>query len=249
MHKFEIKPGSWVFVPDRDTIERGHEIRNLIHSLWTPPYYYAHFKKGGHVAALKRHVANNLFIRADIKKFFNQVNRTKITRVLSKLLSDYSLAREIACESTVVEPDSKPKAFILPFGFVQSPIIASLCLHKSRLGKYLDKLEGKGFRVSVYMDDIIISTSQSVEVAEEVFDDLKSKAILSKFELNPDKSIGPTGEISAFNINLSPGKLEITENRMSDFEKQLKDAESEYVINGVLGYIYTINTDQASGLS
>ena len=125
-HKFEIKPGRWVFVPDKAAIVRGYEIKNKISSVWKAPYYYAHFKNGGHVAALKRHLGNDLFIRADIKQFFNQVNRSKVTRALKSFTRNYLESRDIACESTVRKPDGAANEFILPFGFVQSPIIASL---------------------------------------------------------------------------------------------------------------------------
>ena len=79
-------------------------------------------------------------------------------------------------ESTVVWPNHTPKAYILPYGFVQSVIIASFCLHKSALGRYLNKLGGSGFKVSVYMDDIIVSTSLPIEQAEAALEELKSKA-------------------------------------------------------------------------
>lgn len=248
LHKFEIKPECWVFVPNSETVERGREIKNEISSLWKPPYYYAHFKNGGHVAALKRHLGNNLFIRADIKHFFNQVNRSKVTRSLNNLIKNYPVAREIACESTVIKPNGDPGEYILPFGFVQSPIVASLCLCTSALGDYLNLLEGKGFTVSVYMDDIIISTSLPYAAAQEAYVQLGLKAARSNFHLNPDKTIGPVESISVFNINLSKGSMEITKERLTDFENSLIETKNEYVVDGILGYVQTVCPKQASDL-
>lgn len=248
IHKFEVKPDSFVFVPDDQTIDRGREIKSKISSLWKPPYYYAHFRQGGHVAAIKRHLGNNLFIRADIKQFFNQVNRSKATRALYSIIGDYDQAREIACESVVAKPDSENREWILPFGFVQSPIIASLCLNKSALGSYLNKLEGNGFKVSVYMDDIIISTSLCYEAAEEILDTLRQKAARSKFDLNPDKTVGPAEQITAFNIQLTNGSIEITDERLSDFEVSLMNTGNKYVIDGILGYVRTVCPEQARDL-
>jgi hypothetical protein len=74
---------------------------------------------------------------------------------------------------------------------VQSDFIASFCLHKSVLGRYLNKLEGSGFKVSVYMEDIIVSTSLPIEQAEAALEELKSKATRSRLKMNPAKTIGP----------------------------------------------------------
>jgi hypothetical protein len=48
-------------------------------------------------------------------------------------------------------------SFVLPFGFVQSPLMAGLCLANSKLGATLARL-AKKFTVTVYVDDIVIST-------------------------------------------------------------------------------------------
>lgn len=248
VHLFEVKPDCWVFVPDENTVLRGREIKSIISSLWKPPYYYAHFKEGGHVAALKRHLGNNLFIRADIKQFFNQINRSKVTRSVNSLLKNYDLAREVSCESTVPKPGSEPKLIVLPFGFVQSPILASLCLYKSALGRFINGLEGKGFKVSVYMDDIIISTSLPYDEAQSMLETLKQKAIRSKLELNLEKTVGPVDQITAFNINLSKNRLEITDQKLTDFESRLLNTQNDYVINGILGYVKTVNPKQMVNL-
>lgn len=244
IHKFEIKPNSWVFVPDDQTAIRGREIKEVISSHWKPPYYYAHFKQGGHVSALKRHLKNNLFVQADIKQFFNQVNKSKVTRSVHSILKGYEQSREIACESTVPFPNSDPINFILPFGFVQSPILASLCLNKSALGSFLHSLPGKGYEVSVYMDDIIISSSLPLDEVSSMLEELKYKADKSKFELNQEKTHGPVDQITAFNISLSKNSLTITDDRLTEFERRLVETENEYVINGILGYIQTVNPKQ-----
>lgn len=250
IHKFELKPGCWVFVPDERTITRGNEIKNAIAAKWRAPHYYAHLRSGGHVAAIKKHLRNDLFIRADIKQFFNQVTRTRVTRALKLLFKHYSLARTFACESTVVRPDHEPLSYILPFGFVQSAIIASLCLHKSSLGQYLNRLESSGrARVSVYMDDIIISTSLPLNQAETIATELKDKASSSKFELHQDKTIGPIDSIHAFNIDISRNKMTINKDRLADFQKSLRESGSLYVREGILGYVSTVCPEQAKLLA
>ncbi|HEB57236.1 MAG TPA: hypothetical protein ENI98_13240 [Gammaproteobacteria bacterium] len=180
-HRFELKPDCWVFVPTDESLLYGKKVKNEIESKWVTPYYYSHLKAGGHITALKSHIGNNYFIRADIKQFFNSINRTRVTRELKLIFNPYKLARSIACNSIVTKPNSNGKESILPFGFVQSPIIASLCLSKSALGRYLDKLGSTGFKVTVYMDDIIISTSQSYNTAELALSNLLDRAERSRF--------------------------------------------------------------------
>jgi hypothetical protein len=150
-HKFELKPACWVFVPTEESKQHGYNLKQKIESKWRAPHYYFHLKSGGHVEALKKHLGNKYFAQADIKNFFNSISRSRVTRALNSLFKDYDLARSSACSSVVADPDSTEGEFILPFGFVQSPIIASLCLYQSALGRYLDRLVSTGFRVSVYI--------------------------------------------------------------------------------------------------
>jgi hypothetical protein len=247
--KFEIKPGTWIFVPTQETRELGEAIKSKIEGLWRPPSYYAHFAVGGHVAALKEHLQNKLFIRADIRHFFNQITRNRISRNLRLLFNSHLLAHEVACESTVRNPSINGGAYVLPFGFVQSPIIASFCLYKSALGKYLYHIRGQGFTVSVYMDDIIISTNHSIEKAQETLLQLKKKALRSRLEINPEKTFGPESRIEVFNINLENCGLEVTDNRLQDFIEKLALARSDYEIGGVLGYVKTVNEAQYHSLA
>lgn len=247
-HKFELKPGSWVFVPNDETLKRGKIIKDDIESKWKSPHYYSHLKAGGHVAALKEHIGSTYFMRADIKQFFNSINRTRITRELKKLYKNYDTARPIACESVVIRPNVPNKQFILPFGFVQSSIIASLCLYESSLGQYLNRIKSNKFRVTVYVDDIIISTSLPIEKASAAFKLLRKKAEKSGFYLNPDKTKGPVEEITAFNINLNQTGMTITDKRIAEFKDCLSTNSSRNVVNGILGYVNTVNPDQARRL-
>lgn len=74
----------------------------------------------------------------DIADFFGSVSRSRISRVLKELFP-HADARRMATVSTVQRPDDATRQ-ILPYGFIQSPLLASLALHKSGPGKYLDEL-------------------------------------------------------------------------------------------------------------
>ena len=214
--KFKIKSGVWVFVPTDESIAIGVQLKELIENCWYAPEHYYHLREGGHVRALRSHTKHKFFIHLDIKNFFGQINRSRITRSLKGYFS-YERAREIAVESTVRFPDSAETKFILPFGFVQSPIIASVCLSKSALGRYLFRLEQRsGFAVSVYMDDILVS-SDDIEELRLVLVEIEAAAEKSALPLNGKKQEGPSACVTAFNIQLSHCLLEITEDRLEEF--------------------------------
>lgn len=246
--KFKIKPYSWVFVPNKETIENGIIIKKLLESHWTSPVFYYHLRDGGHVKALKSHIKDNFFVHLDIQSFFGSINKSRVTRCLKKFCS-YQDARDIAIASTVRLPESVEKKYILPFGFVQSPVIASLCLQQSRLGKYLNELYNQnGISVSVYMDDIIISGNNSRDL-QVILEKTKNISERSKFTLNPDKEEGPSKRITAFNIELSHQLLRISDSRFESFCIDYAMTENENKRNGILGYILSVNQEQANKIS
>lgn len=204
--KFKIKEYSWVFVPTDETVENGISIKKTIEDKWQPPQYFYHLASGGHIKALHQHLNNKYFIHLDIKDFFGSINRSRITRCI-KGIAPYERAREIAIESTVRHPEFPTPKYILPFGFVQSPIIASLCLSKSALGRHLHRLsKRKEFDVSIYMDDIILSCNFPEDLNEQLVL-LEAAAIKSGLPLNKKKQEGPDTGITAFNIHISQGLL------------------------------------------
>ena len=246
-HRFEIKPGAWVFVPDETSREYGKKLKESLDAKWKVPAYYAHLRPGGHVGALKRHIRDHLFIRADIKEFFSQINLSRVTRIL-KAFMPYEQARNAAKESVVTLPHARGR-YILPFGFVQSPIIASICLQQSALGRLLDALNGKGgVTVSVYMDDIIVSTSLGSDVANSTFENLHAAADRSGFSFNRDKLIGPSDQVTAFNVELAHGRVAVTKSKLEDFAYRIITADSEHVSDGILGYTETVSREQAEDL-
>jgi len=243
-HKFEIKPDSWVFVPSDFSVQEGKNIKEQIEKKWQPSAAYYHLKAGGHVAALKSHMKNKYFLRLDIENFFGSINRSRITRTLKPYFS-YETAREIAVNSTVVIPNSFPKKYMLPFGFIQSPILASICLEKSSLGKFSNSLLGQsGVTVTIYMDDIIISTNDN-ELLMEISEKIKTVSNKSGFGINPRKQEGPSEQITAFNIKLSHKNLEISDDRMIEFLFAYKNSESYYQKKGIASYVGTVNPLQA----
>lgn len=245
--KFEIKPGKWVFVPTEETVEIGRDIKAEIQNRWKPPSYFFHLKKGGHVAALKTHMRHSCFIHLDIQDFFGSINRTRVTRCLKGLYS-YSEARDIANASTVLLPNMTERRFILPYGFVQSMILAALCFQNSALGSYLKLLSRcEDIAVSLYVDDIVISMRTDAS-AEEILRNAMAAADKSGFKLNPTKQEGPAKRISAFNIELSQNSLVIRAERQLEFLEALRASTNEHQREGILGYVGSVNAGQAQQL-
>ncbi len=248
--KFQLKPGKWVFVPTREMVALGKEIKRAIEKRWTPPTYFYHLRAGGHVLALRSHLRNSMFLRLDIQDFFGSINRTRVTRCLKPNFG-YAKAREWANASTVVNPE-KAKQFIVPFGFVQSPIIASLCLHESALGRYLAKLrKNKNFAISVYVDDIIVSCKENEVDAlnNQILSSLEQAAQRSRFVLSAGKMQGPAPAISVFNIDLAHASMRVEEGRMEEFLLALKKSNSEFERAGILAYVTSVNADQGSDIA
>ena len=209
----------------------------------TPPHYYYHLKSGGHVAALRSHLNHSIFLKFDIKNFFGSINKTRVTRCLKKLFN-YAQAREMANASTVYYPAGDIKYTILPFGFVQSPILASICLQQSSLGIFIDKLsKNNEVAVSIYVDDIIISTDN--DLSKSIFNQIKNEAERARFFLNDEKEEGPTNQVSAFNVEISNTLLQIKSARMEKFAEVFKNSENPSQREGILSYINSINSDQA----
>jgi hypothetical protein len=218
------------------------EIKRRIAALWHAPEYYYHLRKGGHVAAIQSHLGNSRFIRFDIQDFFGSINRTRVTRCLKSLIP-YSEARAWANSSTVRDPVFKGKTH-LPYGFVQSQMLASICLYRSALGKYLHRIHGKkGVVVSVYVDDVIVSACD-VDELKAVYGQIQVASSRSRLKLSPDKSAAPSPQVSAFNIILSEASMSISSARLAEFSAVLADGAGDSQRRGILSYVKSICPSQ-----
>lgn len=245
--KFAKKPGKWIFVPTPYAVKKGKEIKRAVEKSWKPPLYYFHLRSGGHVEALRSHFEHNNFLRIDIKDFFGSINRTRVTRCLKDRFS-YAVARSYANESTVKDPVTANRT-VVPFGFVQSQIISAVCLSQSALGVCLDKLAlNPAIALTVYVDDIIVSTSDSA-LLDQVLKDIQAAAEKAHFVLNANKQEGPAAAIKAFNIVLTKGSMEIEADRFKQFEEALKTATSENQRAGIKSYVASVNAGQGLAIS
>jgi hypothetical protein len=238
--RFELKPGKWVYVPTDASRAEGLKIQALLYQIWTIPFYHYHLRNGGHLEAARVHLKNRYFAAFDLKDFFESISASRITRCLKGPLGDVA-ARNIALASTVLTVERKQKH--LPFGFIQSPLIASICLNESSLGLQLSRINAlKGVEVSVYMDDVIISSCKKRTLVR-VYKLLLSAALKSHLLISQNKLQRPSKGISVFNIELKYCHSQLTKVRNSELLQKALDEENPESIKAILSYI-----DQANNL-
>ncbi|MFA0615742.1 reverse transcriptase domain-containing protein [Vibrio splendidus] len=243
-NRFEIKPGRWVYNPTQESRVTGQKIITLLNKSWKKPQNYYHLRNGGHVEALAIHLDNQFFATIDISDFFGHISRSRITRALKPIVG-YEAARKIAKLSTIKASADYAHSHHLPYGFNQSPILASICLLDSTLGKYLETANNNhDITVSVYMDDIVIS-SQSEGLLTKTFDQIFIAAKKSHFVLNEQKTKPVAKQTEAFNIVITHGDMKIEYDRLVKFQHAYSGSHSEHQRHGIGSYVGSVNKKQA----
>lgn len=245
--KNRLHLGKYICVPNAETKEYGNNLVIKIKRKWVPPAYFYHWQRGGHVCAVKLHVGRKYYFRIDLKSFYAHVGETRVYSRLKDLFPSkgHRYAREAAYCSTVPLPDD-PTTRALPYGFPQSPILASIALRNSILGKFLGELhQSSSYMISVYMDDMIVSTN-SLPRANEAYEALCSKVTRSNFAINTSKCTGVVADqIEAFNIIADAKGIKLTEKRLSKFKETLRgNSISINKRTGILNYVRSINLRQ-----
>lgn len=205
--------GKPVFAPTSLGRRIGSDVKRQVGSAFKFPDNYYHLRKGGHVAALHLHRNNRFFCKTDIKNFFYSCGRNRVADSLRNIgiKRHYHYARW----SCVKNPFGTYPSYTLPYGFVQSPILASLVLAHSTLGTVLDQL-CQQVSVSVFVDDISIS-SNNLNSIDSAFNYLKSSFESSPFAINTEKTVEPTDYLNVFNCHLSHQVSAVTQERVDDF--------------------------------
>lgn len=206
--------GRCIFVPTEQCERKGRRIIKFFRRLEFPDYFY-HYKPGGHVAAMHAHVENMLFFKIDIQNFYYSIARMRVTRALRSY--SYPGANTLAMWSTVRNPYRSGHAHVLPIGFVQSPLLASLVLLKSPVATAIERAISNGVRVSVYMDDFIGSHNDAA-VLEAAYADIRDASIAAGLTPNPAKLVPPTRAITAFNCDLQFGSANVSRQRIARYE-------------------------------
>jgi hypothetical protein len=161
------------------------------------------------------HIENKLFFKIDVQNFYYSIARMRVTRALRSYA--YPGANTLAMWSTVRNPYPGGHAHVLPIGFVQSPLLASLVLMKSQVMAAIERAISNGVCISVYMDDFI-GSHNNVAVLEAAYTDIRNASLAAGFIPNPAKLVAPTAAITAFNCDLKFGSANLTAERIAKYD-------------------------------
>ena len=214
--------GKPIFVPSEIGRKIGIEVKRKVEACIQFEDFYYHLRSGGHVAALHAHRNNKFFARLDIEKFFYSIARNRVARSLKHAGVERPI--HFAKWSTVRNP-YPTDGYVLPYGFVQSPILASLVLKDSAIGRALSQIS-KHLTVSVFVDDISISGGD-IKSTIEGFEYLEAAFVESGFNTNSAKTRSPAEEIDAFNCDLRHKSTTVLLSRISEFNLIERSIQSQ----------------------
>jgi len=198
-YRFELKPGRFVYLPTSDCRTYGERMIKQILARWQPEAFFYHIlKAGGHVAAMRPHLKLPFHASIDLSDFFTSVSRTRVHRALVRIGFRNRQAFDIATESCVEANGRK----FLPYGFPQSMLLATLVFEKSALGAEVRSLREQGLMVTVYVDDILIS-SGNLEFLKLAYEQLLAALATSGFQASSMKSEKPGDSINSFNCSIT----------------------------------------------
>ncbi len=225
IHNFDFtyqRKGKPVFVPSSRGRRTGLRVKEAIEANFVFPDTYFHMGPGGHVAALHHHRDSAFFARIDIARFFYSISRRRAQSALSRI--GVTQARIYAKWSTVRNPYGEPM-YSLPYGFIQSPILASLVIATSKVGEHIAAIS-QDVRVSVYMDDIALS-GDDLSVLRDTYSALISVLEAEGFEVNGEKLRPPSEAMDIFNCDLSTGRASVRDERIEEFLATSPNQESQ----------------------
>ena len=240
--KFEIKPNRYCYIQNEVQQSVGRTIKSRLETRWTPPDWCCHLHQGGHIAALDRHTGNRVFAAVDLAYFFGTVGRSKIIRALKRIGFSFAAAKEIAIDSTVRD---EGRSFI-PYGFVQSPLLATIALVESHLGRILTTLDQSEVVKSLYVDDIILSHPTYYAAVHNAYRMLMEAADKAGFAVNFDKCQSPSARIEAFNIVLQREGLALTDDKLLEFRSRIAGAPVGPSTMATIRYAELVNADQGN---
>ena len=213
-HSFYLG-GKPVFAPTRLGRLIGNDVKKKVEAAYTFERFFHHRIPGGHVAALHSHRQNRFFCKLDIENFFYSIGRNRVTKSLRA--SGIPRASHYAKWSSVKNPYSDP-SYSLPYGFVQSPILATLVLARSSLGDTLRRISTR-VQVSVYVDDISMSSNE-FEVLANCFNQLREGCTTAGFQCSVEKTIAPTDMLQIFNCSLKERQTLVLPERIEEFNSR-----------------------------
>jgi len=211
-----------IYVPTSIGRRIGQELKIKVGQAYTFDPIYFHLRRGGHVAAIHNHRDHTSFAKLDISRFLYRISRRRVQSALDRIgIGD---ARFYAKWSTVANPYDDPD-FALPYGFVQSPVLATLVLATSQAGLHLLSLP-PSITVSIYMDDISLSSNDSLAL-EDAYASSVNALETDGFSMSAEKLRAPAPSLNLFNCDLSVGRTIVRDDRIAEFVASQPTIEAE----------------------
>jgi hypothetical protein len=212
-----------IYVPTKRGRAIGHELTKLVKRHYNPDPFIFHLgEDGGHVTALHHHRNNKYFSKIDLSRFFYTIGRNRVKATLKAI----GVPRpEYYARWSCVKNPYAPPSYALPYGFVQSPLVATLVLSRSGLGELLRAIADR-ITVSVYVDDIALSCNNRRNI-DRAYAKLRKTILKSNFAINERKSIAPALTVDVFNCHLTRNETLVTDERQAEFYAVPRSLESE----------------------
>ncbi len=118
---------------------------------------------------------------------------------------------------------------------MQSPILASLVVATSDVGKHLLGVS-QDVKVAVYMDDISLSSDNAIAL-QDAYESTLEKLKNEGFAVSVDKLRTPASSIDIFNCDLSHGEARVTNARIEEF---LATVPSQVAEDAFVGYCASV---------
>ena len=174
-------------------------LRNVFYKLNLPDYYFGGIQGKDAVLNARFHQGNKFFFLTDLKDFYPSINFRNVETALRKEGFYPDVARIITRLCT--------KGGVIPQGCPTSSFLASLVVHHTA-GELFENYIKKGLKVSLYVDDITISSNEDFkEDIPNIINQLRTHGLIINFDKTEYKTKSPvvTG-VQVLNNGIAPTK-------------------------------------------
>ncbi len=149
-------------------------LHTILYEIKLPDYFFGGIKKKDAVLNARHHQGNKYFFLTDLKNFYPSISHKEVEKALRRQSFYPDVAKLITRLST--------KQGMIPQGCPTSSFLAGLVVY-TNCGALLDSYISEGFKVSLFVDDLTISSqadfkSRSVKILE----DLRKNGLKINFE-------------------------------------------------------------------
>ncbi|WP_300025007.1 reverse transcriptase family protein [uncultured Maribacter sp.] len=148
-------------------------LHNVLYEINLPKYFYGGMKKKDAVLNSRHHQGNKFFFLTDLKDFYPSVNSKSVEKALRYFGFYPDVARLITRLST--------RGGCIPQGCPTSSFLASLVVEHS-CSDLFNKYQNEGLKVSIYVDDITISSPVDFKPkTNEIISELRERGLKINF--------------------------------------------------------------------